>query len=258
MLLALHDITVGWLFMRFVDHYFLLHASERKILKQLGVNPKKTTVVGNAVQDEFFSEVTSSRDSFLQTFSLRQNYERIVLAVGRLNEVKGFQNLQYAVENLPDTLFIVIGGDDGYAEKLKQIYADYDNIIFSETFLPREQLREYYRHADIFVLPSIHEPFGIVLLEAMAQHTAIIASNNGGPVGILNPEGDENIARNASNYGVLVNPNNQELWYERIKLFVEDENLLRLYKNKAYKRVREFKWKNVLPKYLKVYNTLYT
>ncbi len=60
-------------------------------------------------------------------------------------------------------------------------------IIWIDEMLPREDVIVLYSHADIFVCPSVYEPFGIINLEAMACETPVVASAVGGIPEIVVP-----------------------------------------------------------------------
>lgn len=242
LLLALHDLTLGKLLMRFIDHYFLLSESELAILKELGVKGRQMSVVGNAAHEQFFEPRVANREQFLARLGIAGKYQHIILAVGRINYMKGFQNLRYAIENLPEALFIIVGGDDGYLAELKQELHGLDNLLITGTYYPREQLIDYFTNADIFVMPSMHEPFGITLVEAMAQGCAAVVTNIGGPAGIV---GDD--------YGLSLNPRNQVEWYNKLQLLLADPKLLAKYQQTAKQRAKDFRWQHILPKYLRVY-----
>ncbi len=298
LLIFLHDVTLGVLLMRFFDHYFLLSGTEKKILARFGIKEDKMTVVGNALNEEYFTDykdVTASgesegldekirpdREDLLkrvnalnsegkklvekvekeekeqkvkdirdkeavfkkETDSFSGNWKAICLGVGRINIVKGFQYLQKAAVKLKDVLFVIVGGDDNYLDVLEGKIGDLPNVRLLGKFVDRNELHElFYRNADIFLLPSKYEPFGIVLLEAMASGCAVIASQNGGPTDIL--KGGE--------YGLLVNPKDQDAWVESIEKLTKSKKILKDFQQKAIKRAKDYSWQKILPKYLKVY-----
>ncbi len=267
-----HDLFLGIIFMRFFDHYFLLCKSEKKFLKRFGISENKMSITGNAINDQFFIDKNTHNNNqsnsfkfsslskqklhefqeFLEKFNLspKKHWQAVVLCVGRLEERKGFQYLEEAVKELDRVIFLIIGGDNGYLNELKKTYMDYDNIIFTETFLSRDQLIQYYRQADIFALPSEHEPFGIVLLEAMAQKCAAIATIHGGPSEILK----EDIQGNE--YGILLDPEKKKLWKDIISNLISNPDNLIKWQEKAYQRALQYSWENILPKYLKIYKHL--
>ena len=76
----------------------------------------------------------------------------------------------------PDTAEIAAEVND-LAERVR---ATRDNLVWIDRFVSREELIHLHTGASVFVCPSIYEPFGLVILEAMACETAVVASNVGG------------------------------------------------------------------------------
>src|SRR5258706_6806 len=70
-----------------------------------------------------------------------------------------------------------LGGVDALAERVRK---ERGNLVWINRFLPREDLIRIHTGATVFVCPSIYEPFGLVILEAMACETAVVASRVGG------------------------------------------------------------------------------
>jgi glycogen(starch) synthase len=111
--------------------------------------------------------------------------ERLVLLVGRLVYEKGFQVALEAmpglVERLPGTRFLVAGSGTHEAELRRQA-AD-AGLMEHGTFLGwigDDVLHSLYRIAEVCVVPSIYEPFGLVALEAMASGCPCIVADTGG------------------------------------------------------------------------------
>jgi D-inositol-3-phosphate glycosyltransferase len=133
----------------------------------------------------------------------------LVLYVGRMAPIKGLDTLLEAAARLrrrgnPARL-LVVGGDtdeprDGHERDLRALAAalglgDAVRFIGAQ---PQERLRDYYVAADVTVLPSYYESFGMVALEAMACGAPVVASRVGGlattvrdgVTGVLVPDGD--------------------------------------------------------------------
>src|SRR5207247_7245360 len=69
----------------------------------------------------------------------------------------------------------------GQVEALaERVRTERGNLVWINRFLPREDLIRIHSGATVFVCPSIYEPFGLVILEAMACETAVVASRVGG------------------------------------------------------------------------------
>lgn len=114
--------------------------------------------------------------------------ERVVLYVGRLEPLKGVDILLRAVAELDGPNFVrtlIVGGDPGNDSEMQRLKALSEELGISSrvSFLGRmeqQDLPTYYNAADICVVPSYYESFGLVALEAMACGTPVIASRVGG------------------------------------------------------------------------------
>lgn len=108
-----------------------------------------------------------------------------ILTVCRLRPWKGLEYAMEAIYELSDTNLkwtIVGDGPDDYVAKLDKriIELGLQNQITLRGPMSPDAIHEAYRDAEIFLLPSLYEPFGIVLIEAMAAEVPIVASNTGG------------------------------------------------------------------------------
>ena len=112
----------------------------------------------------------------------------VVAFVGRITRQKGVPHLVKAAQDFdPDIQLILCAGapdtkeiaeeTEGLVDKLRTMR---DGVHWVTDMLPKEDIRDIYSAADIFVCPSVYEPLGIVNLEAMACNTAVVASDVGG------------------------------------------------------------------------------
>jgi glycogen synthase len=147
--------------------------------------PDKLDVVPNGVTvDEFrltaADEVADTRAEFLAAPD-----EQLLLFAGRLEYEKGVQTLLRAVRRLRRggaPVRLVCAGDGTYRPALEQLARDLRirRAVHFTGFLDRAALVRAHRAADIAVVPSIYEPFGIVALEAMAAGTPLVVADTGG------------------------------------------------------------------------------
>ncbi len=112
----------------------------------------------------------------------------IVAFVGRITRQKGVPHLVKAAQDFDQDIQLILcaGAPDtkeiaeetqGLVDKLRETR---DGVHWVTDMLPKEDIRDIYSAADIFVCPSVYEPLGIVNLEAMACETAVVASDVGG------------------------------------------------------------------------------
>ena len=115
--------------------------------------------------------------------------KRIVLSVGRIQPLKGLDILIGAMSKLEDTAdtrLVIVGGDLGRDVELTRLQTLTARLGLQDAVsfvgaVKQAELPTYYSAADILVMPSYYESFGLVALEAMACGLPIIASRVGGP-----------------------------------------------------------------------------
>ncbi|TMI56887.1 glycosyltransferase family 4 protein [Candidatus Bathyarchaeota archaeon] len=170
--------------------------------------------------------------------------------VGRLDpDQKGLTTLFQALALLPSDLPLgvrLIGEDWGATEILRSL-AERLGIRDKVAFVGRVDrgvLVNEYRDADFLVLPSLFEPFGIVLLEAMATGLPVVASRVGGIPEIVEQ----------GRTGILVEPGNARALADALTEICHDENLRIAMGAEARVRAAAFDWKTITPRILSVYH----
>jgi len=154
---------------------------------KLGAPKSKIRVIPNGIVKEAFVGLQPSEAIVAEL----GNPERVVLFVGRFVPYKGAQYIIKAVGKIisefPATKFVFVGKDDGYLPTLRRLAYKaqvQEKCVFMEG-LSDEKLRQMYATADVFVLPSTYEGFGIAPLESIAAGTPVILANSGGLSHIL-------------------------------------------------------------------------
>ncbi|MEM3555868.1 MAG: glycosyltransferase family 4 protein [Candidatus Micrarchaeia archaeon] len=149
---------------------------KRQIVEKFGVDCGKIRVVYNGVDPDKFKKKWEVR---------KYSKEKVVLFLGRMAEQKGpVQFLQAAkkvLSAMSNVRFVMAGGGDmlPYLINYSIELGISDKVTFLG-YIPEDQLHEAYAKSDVYVLPSISEPFGITALEAMASGTPIILSKTSG------------------------------------------------------------------------------
>jgi len=167
-----------------VDRVICASQGEKEMIGSLyGVPSQRITVVPCGVDTDVFRPLDKA--AMRRKLGLGAK-EQIVLFVGRIEPLKGIDVLLRAVSHLDGHFrVLVIGGDgkDGARKSELAALAAELRIADKVTFLdavPHESLPTYYNAADICVVPSYYESFGLVAVEAMACGVPVIASRVGG------------------------------------------------------------------------------
>lgn len=148
------------------------------INKYYGVDDEKISVVHNGVDLSEFSPI-----------KMKQFFpgDKVVLYVGRLTFQKGVSYFLQAAKKVltyqPNTIFLVVGKGDMYQRLIMEacnlgighrtVFAGFQN---------GDKLRACYQAADVFVMPSVSEPYGIVALEAIASGIPAVISKQSGVI----------------------------------------------------------------------------
>jgi glycogen(starch) synthase len=147
-----------------------------------GLEEERIAVIPNGIDP---AELVPLEDLDALRARFARPHERLVLLVGRLVYEKGFQlaleALPGLIERLRDVRFIVAGSGTHEAELRQQ--ARELGLDDHGTFLGwigDDVLHSLYRIADLTVVPSIYEPFGLVALEAMASGCPCLVADTGG------------------------------------------------------------------------------
>lgn len=147
--------------------------------------PSQYTTIFSGVDFAPFEQAVARRYQTRRALGL-QNGEFLVGGVGRLEPVKGFAYFVKAAhriaEAIPQARFILAGNGSQYADLVAQFGAVRDRFLMLGL---RADVPDLMAAMDVFVLPSLNEGMGRVLLEASAAHTPSVASNVGGVPSIL-------------------------------------------------------------------------
>lgn len=250
-----HDLIFGKFFTKFLDAVIVLVPSEIPILnKKFHVPSTRIHVIPNGINDLFFQDIDLNKELFVSEIAngnnnikkiLNKHWQKSVLSICRFNEVKGLQNLQLAVSQNPNVLFLFVGGDDGYLPKLKDIYKNCENVLIIERYVSREIVHKLMRISDLFVLPSLHEPFGLTPIEAAASGLPVLATNIGGPIETL-----------GADYNEFLNPQDENLWSNKIKDLLLNENKLIEIAKRGKLIADKYRWEKVISMLTNLYKQI--
>ncbi len=179
--------------------YICISAAMRDDLRRMGISDEKLVVIHNGVDlDAFYPRALDT--VLFDELGIGDN-RPVIGTVGRMVTEKGQVHLIDALRRLGarwPRLRCLFIGTGPLLEELKK-YAKTSGLAETCIFPGvRADIANIYSLMDIFVLPSIREPFGLVLLEAMASRVPIIATASGGPLEFIRPYYN----------GILVSPAN--------------------------------------------------
>jgi L-malate glycosyltransferase len=172
------------------DQIICVSKANQNLLTELYPNLKnKIAVVHNGVESSSIINAAQKAMIRTQVFQLSPNSKtKIIFSAGTLHERKGYQVLISALAELEKSLEdfkLVIAGEGPEHQNLLELSK---NLRIEKKILllgQRDDIAQLMQSADIFVLPSLKEAFGLVILEAMQAGLPIVASKIGGIPEIL-------------------------------------------------------------------------
>ena len=228
------------------------HDEQQLLVRLYGVDTGRIAVVPCGVNLDLFRPI--EKNEARQELGLRED-DRILLFVGRIEPLKGVDILLGAAAQLetePDCFVLVIGGDSsarsGETAHLRDLALELgigERVSFLGA-VDHERLPLFYSAADVCVVPSFYESFGLVALEAMACGTPVVASRVGGLAGTVR-DGET---------GYLIPWRCPEPFAERLELLLGNDELRRAFGQSAREGVERFRWGNVADLVLTLYREL--
>lgn len=174
-----------------------------------------------------------------------------IISIGRLLKTKGYDILIKALNIIHKSrsdIRLILIGEGPEQDNLEKLASDLDisdDIIFLGAVFDKRKF-QFLSTADAYVLSSLYEGFGIVLLEAMFCGLPIVATNNGGQTDIVTD------GRN----GILVEPSDAQAIADAITRLIKDKELRQ--KTSTFNRedVKKYYISNIAQDYLKLFNNI--
>ena len=223
--------------------------SEREEMHQyLKIPYEKIKIIPLGVDHDFFKPSIDKDLTRKQVLSeLKIPYEKYFFHVSemnfaRKNQIRLAEAYQMARESGLKHNLIIAGK---YLPQIKKKIGHLPGIFFLD-WVTHEQLLQLYQGADAFVLPSIHEGFGMPLVESMCCGVPCISTNKHSPPHLI------------QDAGILINPHDVSEISDSMLNIVKDPKLLKQLSEKSLKRSEYFSWKKYAKQVFELYDIDYT
>jgi starch synthase len=224
------------------------------------VDPGRIHVIHNGIDPEIYRRQPSPETLTRYGVDPKRPY---AFFNGRITRQKGLPHLLNAVLRLDTAHQVVIAASspdtpdiaaevDGLVERVRGQGRD---LVWIDRFIPRDDLIHLHSHASVFVCPSVYEPFGLVILEAMACETAVVASRVGGI--------PEIVVDGETGFLIDFDPNDPEAFAtalaQKIKLLLDDPQRARAMGEAGRRRVvQSFGWPSIAARTVDLYESLWS
>jgi len=218
---------------------------------KLGIPKENIIKIPNGVDLNRISNFKSKIN--LKSFLGIKDTKTVFLSLGRFHPKKNFELVLESTRKLKqknNNFVVIIAGTN--VGKLKSVICKNNlenNVILYEPNskkntrnFPSDEVFSLYKLADIFLMPSIIESFGIVTIEAMAF---------GLPIIINDAPGNRDLVRNGKD-GFIISGTSRSLAMA-MENFLINENIRKKYKKKSISRAKKFDWSLIVDKYIDIY-----
>ena len=217
------------------------HAA-KAFLSEIGADGRKISVIPTGVDTQSFIPVNDR--SFREKHSVGN--KMLILTVARLNEYKGLSYLIQAMEQVVSknkAVHLIILGKGSQEKALRSLIERLnlqDYITIDTEVISNEKMPAIYSSADLYVQPSIIEPFGIAVLESMACSKPVIGTTVGGMIDTITDK----------QTGFLVPPANVQALADRIGYLCREQQIRENFGRKGRERALSlFDWTVVIEQY---------
>ncbi len=207
-------------------------------LKQLANNTAPNQHIGVIFNGIDTTEFKPKKNSLKHN----KNNKLKILCVGRLIERKGFSYVIHAIKPISDKVSLTFIGDGPLKQELK-IQSKGLDINFLG-IVEHDKLASIYPKYDVFILPSFNEGMSNTVLEAMASGLAVIVSDTGGTLELINKN------------GFIVKIKNSDDITKYLNMYLNNKTLLEKHKLKSRQLAKNLSWNSVASEYYEIYKNM--
>lgn len=238
-----------------VDELILCSRSYEKLVRKLFMTKRYINLIYNGIRrDKWVPSLKSATEA--KQFDLPN--KPIALFVGRIADMKGIRTILDVVENYDTGYCVVLAGEVNannkeerekwdVTKRIRRLQKEYPERLRWVGFVNDEQLKSLYTVADVGLMPSIHEPFGIVALEFMSMGVPLISTEVGGL---------KEIVVGLDEYSLIIRPNNPFDLYTAMDYLKNNMWARNELKYLGRRRTLDFDWDVIADKTVNVYKNL--
>ncbi len=218
--------------------------TKKILLEHYGVLDEKVEVVHNGI------DCSSEKNIPREAHALKREGKKMVLFVGRITLQKGPDYFIYAAKkvcDITDDVFFVVSGSGDMEHRMIEEAArlGISHRVLFTGFLRGESLQKIYRMADLYVMPSVSEPFGITPLESLLNGTPVLISKQSGVSEVLN-------------HALKIDFWNVEEMAGKIISVLKHRSLQGCLSSEGRREVKGITWDKAADKCIKIYGELYS
>lgn len=180
----LYDALWGYRLLKEASKVIAVAMMEAGQYESMGVGRDRIEIIPNGIEPADYMPLPA-RGAFRRKYGI-DDTEKMILYLGRIHAIKGLEQLAEAFQDLAkrvsDSRLAVVGADDGYLSSFRRLVRSLGidgKVVFTGPLYERAKL-EAYVDADVYVLPSSYEIFGVTVLEACACGTPVVVSDRCG------------------------------------------------------------------------------
>lgn len=239
------------------SHFLKNHMIKENLCSSSKITVNHLGVDIDQFQPKWHHEQKAKAELLKKEFGITNR--KIILYVGRLIEIKGVHHILESMPNLikiDPSIFLVIVGSSlsptsdniRYEARLRELAEKVKDHVLFPSFVTHNEIHTWYQLADLLLVPSAAEPFGLVNVEAMAVGTPVIATNSGGIPEIIEH----------GKTGILIHPEKvlHELTWQILKLLSDPEKMMRFGVDSALHVRAHFTWAHTAQRLLALYRKL--
>lgn len=200
----------------------------------LNICQEKTHVIFNGINFSEYKNIKNKID--IRKIENIKKDQTIIFSLGRITQMKGFHlvvsKIPEMIKNGLDPIFLIAGKDDGYKDEIESLSKKLkiEKRVKFVSYLNEDDKRQYLDQCDIFAVPSLREPFGLVALEGVAAEKPILTTYKAGLKEVLS----------SYNKKILIDKK------------IKKDTIKNLLNKKVVFNNEDFNWKKIAKKYIKL------